>query len=86
MIYLNHDIFEQGSNLIITLVHMLLEEFVSDWNKLPKKLHLNMDNCWKENKNRYLFSYLAGLVELNIFEEITCDYLLVGHTGILFPT
>lgn len=81
LFYLNHDIFEQGSNLIITLVHLLLQEFVKDWKKLPKKLHLNMDNCWKENKNRFLFSYLASLVELNIFEEVTCDYLLVGHTG-----
>ena len=39
------------------------------------------DNCWKENKNGFLFSYLACLVELNIFEEISCNYLLVGHTG-----
>ena len=34
-----------------------------------------------ENKNRYLFSFLASLVTLNVFEEITVNYLLVGHTG-----
>ena len=81
LFYVNHDIFENGSNLVITLIHHLLQEFLSDWKKLPKKLHLNLDNCWKENKNRYLFSFLASLLELNIFEEITCNYLLVGHTG-----
>ena len=42
LFYLNHDIFEQGSNLVITLVHMLLQEFVKDWKKLPRKLHLNL--------------------------------------------
>jgi hypothetical protein len=81
MFYLNHDIFENGSNLIVTLVYLLLEEFVKDWSKLPRKLHLNLDNCWKENKNRFLFSFLASLLQLSIFEEITCDYLMVGHTG-----
>ena len=35
----------------------------------------------RENKNRYLFSFLSVLLELRIFEEITFDYLIVGHTG-----
>lgn len=39
------------------------------------------DNCWRENKNKYLFSFLACLVDLKVFEEITVDYLIVGHTG-----
>ena len=40
-----------------------------------------LDNCWKENKNRYLFSYLHALVELNVFEKVRCEFLVVGHTG-----
>ena len=79
--YINHDIFENGSNMIITTIYLLLHEFIKDHKALPRKLRLNLDNCWKENKNRYLFSFLASLVELNIFEEISIDYLLVGHTG-----
>jgi hypothetical protein len=67
--------------MIVTIVFLLLEEFVKDHGHLPKKLHLNLDNCWKENKNRYLFSFLTALLEKNIFIEITCNYLLVGHTG-----
>ena len=39
------------------------------------------DNCWRENKNRFLFSFLSALVELDVFEEISCNFLLVGHTG-----
>ena len=79
--YVNHDIFENGSNMIITIIFLLLQEFIKDHKALPKKLHLNLDNCWKENKNRFLFSFLASLLELNIFQEISIDYLLVGHTG-----
>ena len=41
----------------------------------------SIDNCWRENKNRYVFSLLAALIELNVFEEISCNFLLVGHTG-----
>ena len=35
----------------------------------------------RENKNRYLFAFLCALVKLDIFEQVTCNYLLVGHTG-----
>jgi hypothetical protein len=39
------------------------------------------DNCWRENKNRFLFSFLASLMQLNIFVESTCSFLIKGHTG-----
>ena len=28
-----------------------------------------------------MFAFLSALVELQVFEEITCNFLLVGHTG-----
>ena len=40
-----------------------------------------LDNCFRENKNRYLFSWLANLVELNIFLEVSINFLIKGHTG-----
>ena len=36
----------------------------------------------RENKNRYVFSFLSALVQLGVFSSITMDFLLVGHTGI----
>ena len=68
--------FENGSNMIVTIVYHLLEDFLKDHGKLPKKLHLNLDNCWRENKNRFLFSFLEALLHLNIFVEVTCNFLL----------
>jgi len=29
-----------------------------------------MDNCVRENKNKYVFGFLALLVQLNIFKEV----------------
>lgn len=47
---------------------------------LPPNLHLSADNCWRECKNIFLFSYLAALVSVGVFQEITMSYMLVGHT------
>ena len=46
--------------------------------------NLLLDNCWRENKNKFLFSFLASLMQLNIFVEVTCSFLIKGHTGLLY--
>lgn len=79
--FINHNQYEQGSNMIITIIYHLLQSFLLEHKKFPKYLHINADNCGRENKNRYVFTYLAALVELGIFSEITMDFLVVGHTG-----
>ena len=39
------------------------------------------DNCFRENKNRYLFAWLSNLVELSVFSEVSVSFLMKGHTG-----
>ena len=39
-----------------------------------------MDNCGRENKNRYVFSYFSYLVQCGLFKEIRYSFLSVGHT------
>ena len=39
-----------------------------------------MDNCWRENKNQHVITFLAILVKLNIFRKIKLNFDLVGHT------
>lgn len=39
-----------------------------------------MDNAANTNKNKYVFSYFAQLVQLGIVREVTVAFLLVGHT------
>ena len=41
------------------------------FGQLPPTMYLQMDNCWRENKNRYVFCFLALLVELGIFEKVS---------------
>ena len=79
--FINHNQYEQGSNMVITVIYHLLHAFLQDHKKFPKHLHLNTDNCGRENKNRYVFTFLSALVELGVFRSISMDFLLVGHTG-----
>ena len=67
--------------MVITIIYHLLQAFLQCNKKFPRCLHVNTDNCGRENKNRYVFSFLSALVELGIFHEVTMDFLIVGHTG-----
>ena len=80
--YIDHDQFEQGSSKLVSILYRVIQQLVKDFNdRLPKYLHLNLDNCWRENKNQFLFSFCSGLVGEGVFTEITVDFMLVGHTG-----
>ena len=48
--------------------------------KLPPILHVQLDNCWRDNKSRYIKCFWSLLVAKGIFEEIQVSFLLVGHT------
>jgi hypothetical protein len=47
---------------------------------LPPILYVQLDNCPRENKNTYVFAYLAWLLERGIFREVYVSFLPVGHT------
>jgi hypothetical protein len=41
---------------------------------------VQLDNCAKDNKNKYVFAYWLLLVAKDIFKEVFVSFLLVGHT------
>ena len=41
---------------------------------------MQMDNCSRENKNKYLLSYLDALVVWQVFDVVEAGFLPVGHT------
>ena len=43
---------------------------------LPNTLYLQMDNCWRENKNQFVLNFVALLVKLDIFVKVN---LIVHH-------
>ena len=49
-------------------------------NKLPPKLHIQMDNTTSDNKTKVHFLATRHLVQAGVFEEVTTGLLPVGHT------
>jgi hypothetical protein len=39
-----------------------------------------MDNCVKDNKNKYLLAFLSLLMAKEVFQEVKLKFLVVGHT------
>jgi len=69
-----HDCNLTLGTLLLTLVEL------SKQGPLPGKLLLQMDNCVRENKNKYVMGFLAFLVEQRYFVEIEMGFLMVCHT------
>ena len=57
------------SNLTITLLLRVLLDY-SHSRPLPETLYIQMDNTSRENKNRYVLTFCAILVELKIFKKV----------------
>ena len=66
-----------ASNLTINL---LLKVMTNLKNSLPKVWYLQMDNCGRENKNRFVLAFCCYLVQLGLFKKIKIGFLMVGHT------
>lgn len=79
--YCNHTQFENGSSMIVSVLFRVLSDFLKEHKTLPNRLVLNVDNTVKENKNRYIFAFMAALVKKGVFAEVDIDFLVVGHTG-----
>ena len=51
-------------------MNILLEVLSEARNHLAKVLYLQLDNCFRENKNRFVLSLMELMVDLDIFEEV----------------
>ena len=60
-------LWPHDSNLTINIILHLLKS----QEKLPPVLYLQLDNCYRENKN--LFGFLALLIHFKIFKEVWYD-------------
>ena len=48
------DQFENGSNMIVSIIYKMVVDFVKDNKVLPPVLFINLDNCGRENKGSLL--------------------------------
>ena len=67
-------------NFTIECIQRTLKKVETSRGMLPPKLHLQLDNCGRENKNTALIAYLSWLVERGVFKTIELHFLPVGHT------
>ena len=61
-------------NLTINVLLRVLKEYLPQIAKsggLPAKLYLQLDNCVRENKNKFVLTFLALLVEQGVFQEVS---------------
>jgi hypothetical protein len=79
-VYTMADRFKSDSNVTIEVLQRVLAEIEAKKGRLPRKLYLQMDNCTRENKNKYVLGYLSWLVQRGVFDEIELSFLPVGHT------
>ncbi len=71
--------FETGANHIIeSLYRFILVR--ANKSLLPPRLFVQVDNCTRENKNRYFMSFIESLVKWGIFDEVEVGFLPIGHT------
>ena len=77
--YTWHDRFPSGSDVVITILLRTLCE-IAKTRPLPEKLYLHLDNCWRENKNRFVLGIGHLLVEEGVFKKVKICFLPVGHT------
>ena len=62
LIFDTMDNISHDANLTIECLHRCMEFHQNKYGNLPRTLNLQMDNCTRENKNTYMFAYLAWLV------------------------
>lgn len=73
------DFWSHDSNMHMSFLFSYLRS-LKEQGKLGKRLMLQMDNCWKDNKNKYFLAFLGELVATKWFTSIEVYYLRPGHS------
>ena len=69
------DLFQwpHDSNLTMNVLLRVLERC----DYLPDVLYFQMDNCFRENKNQFVFVFLGILVKFDIFHKVCINLLII---------
>ena len=62
------DVFQWPHDSNFTM-NVLLRTLIR-MNFIPDKLRLQMDNCWRKNKNKFVIAFLALLVKRKVFRKV----------------
>jgi len=77
-IYHGLNCFPHDSDGTMTLLYFKLRELREN-GKITPKLQLHMDNCFRENKNRFVFAFCIMLIYNGWYSVIELFFLPPGH-------
>jgi len=72
-------LFAHDSDTTISILYWKIRSLRID-GQCGSKLQLHMDNCYRENKNKFVFAFCCMLVHMKWFEDICLFFLPPGHT------
>ena len=65
-------------NVTLTVLLDVLNN-ISLQQPLPRTLYLLMDNCVRENKNRYVLGFLSFLIHKRVFEKVILPLWILSY-------
>ena len=68
------------TNNNIEVISRMLEQIFDTHAGLPMGLHIQQDNTCRECKNQKILKWACKLVALGIFQWVSLNYLISGHT------
>ena len=71
---------KHGTNIVIECLHYVFMDYYKHRKYIPAIIYLQLDNTWKQNKNKYMLGYLACLVAWGVCRQVIVSFLPVGHT------
>ena len=79
-LYTFNSVLPGGTNVTVEIMHQTLLKLHKEGKPLPKVLYVQLDNTVKDNKSKYVMSYLYLLVCVGVFDEVQIFFFQVGHT------
>ncbi|XP_035657687.1 uncharacterized protein LOC118403209 isoform X2 [Branchiostoma floridae] len=79
-VFLDANLFPHGSNLSVTCLSMTFLKMLQSGIRLGTTLYIQMDNCYRECKSKYILFFCWLLVKRKIFKKVKVSYMMVGHT------
>jgi len=73
----NEQLILPGMHKISFSIFTFCFQILSKQEALPPRLHIQLDNTPRENKNQFVLSMLARLVEAGIFDEVYFLYAVI---------
>ena len=73
------DVFDHDADVSISIIYRKLKD-LRESGELNSTLIIHLDNCGRENKNRWVFAFCALVIAQKWVKEILLYFLPVGHT------